>query len=137
MFERNKQKISLLSGNQITVKSLSKRRCFWTWPFGHIWGPDEDNNDGYTRRCMICKKVSLKGSYDGNWMYDIVELNLPRTEGSEYHIRYAKSKCSIHKIIRRYVVVLFTIILMMICIGTCHKYYQFIPDTGLVARTNV
>ena len=133
MFERNKQKISLLSGNQITVKSLSKIRCFWIWPFGHIWGEHPTDSD-YFRQCVICKKTS----FDRAWGYDLYLLNLTETkdQGNKYNIRYAKSKCSIRKIIKRYIVTIITIILIIICFETCNKYYQFIPDVGLVARPN-
>lgn len=44
------------------------RACFWTWPFGHIW-------DGATRSgirvCVCCGKSSAKGTYDGDWKYDL------------------------------------------------------------------
>lgn len=139
MFEKNKQKISLLSGNRITIKSLSKIRCFWTWPFGHIWG-EHESEPGYgsfKRRCTICRRTSFKGRYDGDWMYDILlAYNSTPSEGKIDHIRYSKSKCSINKIVRKYVIFLFIVILAGACIGTCNKYYQFIPDTGLVARPN-
>lgn len=54
--------------------SVSHTKCFWTWPFGHIWGDSEFGKtyNGY-RDCVICGKSSWHGSYDGAWHYDLVD----------------------------------------------------------------
>ena len=47
---------------QIKTKRLEKKgrrarqlRCFWTWPWGHIWKAGETS---YDRICAICGKKS-------------------------------------------------------------------------------
>jgi hypothetical protein len=28
------------------------RRCFWTWPWGHVWAPTTNK---YVRECAVCR----------------------------------------------------------------------------------
>ncbi|MFH1392841.1 MAG: hypothetical protein ABIG73_00440 [Patescibacteria group bacterium] len=49
-------------------KFVGQLKCFWTWPFGHIWG---GHSGSYDRSCVICEATSTKGTYDGDWHYDL------------------------------------------------------------------
>ena len=44
-------------------------RCYWTFPFGHIWRQGQQTS--YERTCVLCGKYSAKGNYDGGWHYDL------------------------------------------------------------------
>lgn len=54
--------------------SVSHAKCFWTWPFGHIWAESQHGNsyNGY-RDCVICGKSDYRGSYDGAWYRDLLD----------------------------------------------------------------
>ena len=54
-------------------------RCFWTWPFGHIWDGYRDSGH---RACVICGQKSHRGNYDSNWNYDLIghPTNLDRSK---------------------------------------------------------
>lgn len=115
MFTASKQKIKTLAGECPRIKTLSAIRCFWTWPFGHVWCA---YGGSYDRQCMICKSVSSKGMYDGDWMYDILH-----------------SKYKLSRIIKKYVVIVSIIILMTTGIGVCNqKYYLHMGEVSLVRR---
>lgn len=45
-------------------------RCFWTWPFGHIWGR-HPSKSSYDRKCVVCHKSSTRSSYDSDWRFDL------------------------------------------------------------------
>jgi len=55
---------------KFTMK-ISSLKCFWTWPFGHIWGDNLCTGSSFDRQCVICYKESSKGSYTRCWHYDI------------------------------------------------------------------
>lgn len=71
MFDASKQKIRLLIGDRFSIRRLPTVRCFWTWPFGHVWGKHA-SDCSYDRQCAICRRESSKGSSGGGWMYDIM-----------------------------------------------------------------
>ena len=35
-------------------RKKKERRCFWTWPIGHLW----ENIQPYTMKCRYCGKVT-------------------------------------------------------------------------------
>jgi len=45
------------------------KNCFWIWPFGHIWGVNENNS--HRRKCVLCGTESIRGVYDADWHFDI------------------------------------------------------------------
>ena len=59
------RKIEILNARKekkLTQKQL-ERRCFWTWPFGHVW-----KENTYTlmhlivpesKTCLVCKKYEI------------------------------------------------------------------------------
>ncbi len=49
---------------------VSRIRCFWTWPFGHVWGT-HPSGSSYDRQCAICHTTETRGTYDGDWKYDL------------------------------------------------------------------
>ena len=49
---------------------ISKLRCFWTRPFGHVW---QGGATSYDRICAICDTPSVRGIYDSAWKYDLAE----------------------------------------------------------------
>lgn len=63
------KKIQLMSVRGKTEK-ISSLKCFWTYPFGHIWHRTEKMSS-YDRICYICGEKSTKGNYDGNWFRDL------------------------------------------------------------------
>lgn len=59
----------------IEGQQTSAFQCFWTWPFGHIWGEHPDTHSSYDRMCVICSKESTRGQYDGDWFFDLHTRN--------------------------------------------------------------
>lgn len=55
--------------NQPRKKPPGKLRCFWTWPWGHIWG--NNNPNSYSRICVICGTHSDALLYGGMLSHDI------------------------------------------------------------------
>lgn len=77
MFAANKQKIRILIGDSYNIRLLSQLKCFWTWPFSHIWFVHGCCD--YDRRCENCHLVNTRGGWDGGgyWMYDISRRYYP------------------------------------------------------------
>jgi hypothetical protein len=59
--------------NDLNTKERNKRclyrQCFWTRPFGHIWG---NHRTSYDRKCVICGKII---NDDGGGGYDVSEYS--------------------------------------------------------------
>jgi len=47
-----------------------KLKCFWTYPFGHVWG-DYMRGTTYDRMCVLCGKVCDCRKCDGYWFRDV------------------------------------------------------------------
>lgn len=62
-------KLSEMSRERIEQIKI-KLRCFWTYPFGHVWG-DHQNSTTYDRMCVLCGKVCDCRNYDGYWFHDV------------------------------------------------------------------
>jgi hypothetical protein len=56
---------------EMAATRAKHRACFWTWPFGHIWG--EAGSSSMSRACVCCGASSIRGIHDGEWKYDLTK----------------------------------------------------------------
>ncbi|MFC1751552.1 hypothetical protein ACFLY5_00195 [Patescibacteria group bacterium] len=55
---------------QKAFSSVDNIKCFWTWPWGHIWGPHPLFSG--RRLCAICDQELLLGTQGQFYRFDIV-----------------------------------------------------------------
>lgn len=47
--------------NDTSEQRSKHHKCFWTWPWGHIWGAANSSSD---KKCVICSKI---GDFHDSW----------------------------------------------------------------------
>lgn len=59
-----------LVGMDPPFKKIWSLRCFWSYPFGHIWYRTKQMSS-YDRVCLLCDRKSTKSTYDMDWFHDL------------------------------------------------------------------
>ena len=61
---------------------IASLKCFWTYPFCHIWYRTEMMSS-CDRKCYLCNTRGSRDSYDGNWFRDLglIEIKEKNNDG--------------------------------------------------------
>jgi hypothetical protein len=59
-------KVKILIEHKSKLQSKKEFKCFWSWPWGHVWGLCKSKHGCEYFQCGVCEKIKLvfQGGYD-------------------------------------------------------------------------